>query len=268
MKTRNPAVAGVFYPAHTSDLVQIVDGFLASTDTPPRKVYVAVSPHAGYVYSGPVAGELFGQVNVPRRVMILGPKHRHGGSQAAVSPPGTWRFPFGSVPIDEELCDAVIRETQVVRDEVAHRDEHSLEVQVPFLWRRNPEIELTPIALGMHRLEDLQEMGRGIGRAIEKIAEPVLIVASTDMSHQIPLAQAERLDRMAIQRILELDPEGLFQTVMSHRISMCGIIPTTVSLYAAKQLGAGSAKLIRYTTSADATGDTSHVVGYAGLTIE
>ncbi len=266
-KMRNPAVAGLFYPDDGQDLIGMVDASLDRADASPSPVKVAVSPHAGYVYSGGVAGEVFGQIEVPSRAIVLGPKHHYAGERSAVFPPGAWRFPFGDVPIDEVLSVAVEEETDAVFDELAHRDEHSLEVQVPFLWRRNPRIQLTAVALGLHRLEELQELGNGLARAIERQGEPVLIVASTDMSHHIPEEEAHRLDDLAIRRILDMDPKGLYETVVAHDISMCGVIPTTTALFAAKSLGAKQARVVRYSTSGDVSGDRLQVVGYAGLVV-
>ncbi len=265
---RDPAVAGFFYPDSEKELINTVDSCLGEAQVPALNACVAVSPHAGYIYSGKVAGEVIGGVDVPNRVVILGPKHRHAGAKAAVSAMSSWVFPFGEVPIDKVLADAVVKETEVVFDDAAHREEHSLEVQVPFLWRRNPNLMLTPIALGMQRIEALETLGLGLARAIQKGGEPVLIVASTDMSHQISQDQAERLDNMAIQHILELDPPGLYKTVTDNNISMCGVVPTTAALYAAKALGATEAKLVRYATSGDVTGDFAHVVGYAGVVVK
>ncbi len=261
-------MAGSFYPGNPKALISEVDGYLATGKVPLKPALAAISPHAGYTYSGPVAGEVFSQIEVPRRVIILGPQHRRARARAAVAPPGTWRFPFGEVPIDDELCGAIIAECKMEQDPLAHLDEHSLEVQVPFLWRRNPEMILTPIALGMTTAEQLRDIGQGLARAIEKINESVLLVASTDMSHYISEDHARRLDHMAIARILELDPDGLYSTVADNRISMCGVMPTTAVLHAAKQLGATEGRLVRYATSGDVTMDRTQVVGYAGLIIE
>ncbi|MCP4677925.1 MAG: AmmeMemoRadiSam system protein B [Deltaproteobacteria bacterium] len=264
---RNPAVAGAFYPGGEQELIDVVDGYLARAETTPSKACAVVSPHAGYVYSGGVAGEVFGQVEVPGSVVVLGPKHRYAGERAAVSHGSGWRFPFGEVPIDGELAGAIVDETFAVFDNLAHRDEHSLEVQVPFIWRRNPQVRITAVALGMHRLDELEEFGKGLARAVEKTGDPVLLVASTDMSHQVPEDEAGRLDDMAIQRILAMDPSGLYDTVMTHKISMCGVIPTTAVLHAALALGSTEARLVRYANSGEVSGDRRHVVGYAGLIV-
>jgi AmmeMemoRadiSam system protein B len=267
MNIRNPAVAGLFYPGSERELVDRVDGFMAAGG-PAAAAKVAVMPHAGYVYSGRTAGAVAARVDVPRRVIILGPKHRRAGARAAVASADGWSFPFGAVPVDKELCASLLEHADLEADDLAHREEHSLEVEVPFLWRRNPAIAIAPVVLGVHSIEELEAVGTGIARAVAAAGEPVLIVASTDMSHQIPIGEAAVLDGMAIDRILALDPEGLYDTVFSNDISMCGVIPVTAALFAACALGASTAELIAYTTSADASGDTLAVVGYAGIVID
>jgi len=267
MTKRQPAVAGFFYPGAREPLLREVDGYLKA-DGDPVEAKMVVVPHAGYVYSGPTAGATLARVNVPGRVILLGPKHRRSGARGAVSAANEWSFPFGNVPVDRELADLIVDHTDLESDDLAHRDEHSLEVLVPFLWRRNPDLALTPVALGVHNPDELKAVGEGIARVVSGLDEPVLIAASTDMSHQIPIDDAKRMDRMAIDKILALDPAGLYDTVFANDISMCGVIPTTAALFAAKACGASKATLVRYTTSADATGDTTSVVGYAGIIVE
>lgn len=267
MSIREPAVAGFFYPLGEEELLAQVDGFLPMGANP-KTVKLVIMPHAGYVYSGPTAGVVAAAVQVPSRVILLGPKHRAGGARAAVSSADSWRMPFGDVPIDREMVRLLAGEAGIEADDRAHADEHSLEVEIPFLWRRNPAIRITPVALGVHSLDELKTMGQAVAAAVATSGDPVLLVASTDMSHQIPLDRARRLDGMAIDRILDLDPEGLYETVFSNRISMCGVIPVTAALFAARAMGAAAADLIGYTTSADASGDTSAVVGYAGIVVE
>ncbi|MCK9462739.1 MAG: AmmeMemoRadiSam system protein B [Proteobacteria bacterium] len=268
MSIREAAVAGFFYPGERASLLAEVDACLVAPAGGPREAIAAVMPHAGYVYSGKTAGAVAASVLVPDRILAIGPKHTRHGVRAAVAKASAWRFPFGDVPIDRELADALAGRPIFELDDDAHREEHSIEVVVPFLWRRNPNLRLTPVALGWINLEMLHEIGESIAAVIAAVAGPVLIVASTDMSHQIPIEEAKRLDRLATDRVLALDPEGLFRTVADHDISMCGVIPVTAALFAAKALGAVSAELIRYTTSAEASGDTRRVVGYAGIVIE
>ena len=268
MSIREAAVAGYFYPGEKGSLLSEVDACLAAAPAAePRRAIAVVMPHAGYVYSGRTAGAVAAAVEIPERVIGLGPKHTRHGARAAVAAATAWRFPFGDVPIDRELADALAARRIFEPDDAAHREEHSLEVEVPFLWRRNPRLRFTPVALGGLGLEQLREIGQSIAEVVAAAGGPVLLVASTDMSHQIPLADAERLDGLAIARAVALDPEGLFRTVADHDISMCGVIPVTAALFAAKALGATSAELVRYTTSAEASGDSRRVVGYAGIVV-
>jgi hypothetical protein len=267
MAIREAAVAGFFYPGDKGALLGEVDACLAAAPADPRRAIAAIMPHAGYLYSGRTAGAVAAAVRVPDRVIALGPKHTRYGARAAVAAATAWRFPFGDVPIDRELAGALCARRLFEADDAAHRDEHSLEVEVPFLWRRNPRVRIAPVALGWLALEQLRELGAAVAEVISAAGAPVLLLASTDMSHQIPLAEAGRLDRLAIDRVLALDPEGLYAVVAENDISMCGVIPVTAALFAAKALGAATAELIRYTTSAEATGDTRRVVGYAGIVV-
>jgi AmmeMemoRadiSam system protein B len=268
MAIRETAVAGFFYPGDEGSLLSEVDACLAAFPcAAPGKAIAVVMPHAGYVYSGRTAGAVAAAIDVPDRVLVLGPKHTRLGARAAVAAATAWRFPFGDVPIDRPLADALCANRSFEADDAAHREEHSLEVQVPFLWRRNPGLRLTPVALGHTGLDQLREIGAALAAAIAAAGEPILIVASTDLSHQVPIEEAKRLDGLALARVLALDPEGLFRTVADHGISMCGVIPVTAALFAARLLGASRAELIRYTTSAEASGDTRRVVGYAGLVV-
>ena len=268
MAIREPAVSGYFYPGEAKALESAVDGYLASgARAVPRRAIAAVMPHAGYVYSGGTAGAVAAAIEVPARVVCLGPKHTRSGARSAVSAASAWRFPFGDVPVDAEMRDALVATGLVARDDAAHRAEHSIEVEIPFLWRRNPALRITPIAFGSLGLDELREVGDALASLIRAAGEPMLIAASTDMSHHLHAEAARRLDELAIAQILAIDPEGLLRTVVEREISMCGVIPVTAALFTARALGATGAQLVRYTSSAEATGDTSSVVGYAGLII-
>lgn len=264
---REPAVAGQFYPASPQQLRTMVESYV-DPQASPAPALVAVCPHAGYVYSGAVAGKVLSRVEVPRRVVVLGPNHRGVGAEAALMFRGGWLTPLGEVPLDQELGEKLLAlSTLVEEDSLAHRYEHSLEVQVPFLQVLRRDFLLTPLCLGGLRLDECLQLGRELARAVGELEEPVLMVASTDMSHYISARQAEALDRKAIDRILALDPAGLYDTVRSLGITMCGVLPTTVALAAALELGAGRAELVEYTNSGAVSGDYDQVVGYAGLVI-
>ena len=266
--SRIPAVANMFYPGNPEELRKQLSAFITPAANP-RKVIAAVCPHAGYVYSGGVAGAVFSQIYVPQTVIILGPNHRGLGSSVALQSTGSWEMPLGTVSVDEELAGKLLRALgdQAQDDPQAHAMEHSLEVQVPFLQMIQPELQIVPLSLSHITYEACDAIGRIMGETLKEWPQSVLLVSSTDMSHYVSGETAKAKDRLAIDKILELDPEGLFHTVAEHRISMCGVIPTTITLAAAKVIGANKAELVQYATSGDVTGDFSQVVGYAGLII-
>lgn len=266
---RSPAVAGQFYPGSEVSLVQTISGLIPDITPDQRKKAIAViSPHAGYVYSGGVAGETIGRVQVPENVVILGPNHTGYGAPIALMGQGAWDMPMGEVPINTELASRIAKNSDLVElDDIAHSFEHSLEVQVPFLQHLQKNLTIAPIVVSHVSYATCAAVGEGLAAAIKDYGKPVLIVASTDMTHYESRQSASAKDSLALERIKALDPEGLYNTVVGNRISMCGIMPTTVALTAALALGAKKAELIRYTDSGETSGDTSHVVGYAGLVI-
>lgn len=267
---RSPAVAHQFYPGEAAALRRMIAELTPAAGPGKKKALAVVAPHAGYIYSGRVAAETFARVEVPRDVVLLGPNHHGYGAPIALMRDGSWEMPLGTVPINQELAGAIINRNPelITPDETAHRFEHSLEVQVPFLQSQQPELTLAPLVLGHLTLAQCTELGSAIAAAIREYGQPVLIVASTDMTHYESRQAASSKDRLALARISDLDPNGLYQTVAANRISMCGVIPTTVALVAAITLGAKRAELVRYTDSGEASGDTSQVVGYAGFVIE
>jgi len=266
---RSPAVAGQFYPGSEASLVQTLKNLVPGIQPEERKQALAVvSPHAGYIYSGGVAGETFGQVQVPENVIILGPNHTGQGAPVALMDQGAWDMPMGQVPVNKELAVQIAKKSPLVEiDDVAHRFEHSLEVQVPFLQYMQKDLTIAPIVVSHVSYETCAAVGHGLAAAIKDFGKPVLIVASTDMTHYESRQSASAKDGLALDRIRALDPEGLYNTVVGKRISMCGIMPTAVTLIAALALGAKKAELIRYTDSGETSGDTAHVVGYAGFVI-
>ncbi|TLM69357.1 MAG: AmmeMemoRadiSam system protein B [Deltaproteobacteria bacterium] len=264
---RSPAVAGQFYPKHPAALTQTLDQLIPATDGGLTACGVMV-PHAGYVYSGAVAGRTFAAVAVPEEVVILGPNHHGAGHQAAVYRHGAWDTPLGRVPIAEALADAVLAACPAMAADIqAHLYEHSLEVQVPFLQVRRSSVSILPLCIGRVPLDVLLEIGDGLAKALLTRAHRPLLVASTDMTHYESGETARRKDHQALDRVLALDPEGLYRTVRDQRISMCGVLPTVVMLRAALALGATRAELVAYANSGDVTGDQREVVGYAGVTV-
>jgi len=262
---RMPAVAGQFYPGTASGLSRALLALTREVKGRSPAIAVVV-PHAGYVYSGAVAGEVFSSVLVPKRAVLFCPNHTGIGEDAAVMSHGGWRMPWGDVPIDEELAARLKSASPLLHEDAsAHAGEHSLEVQLPFLHRFRPDVRIVPVALGRLSLEECRDLGENVADAIALDPERPLLVASSDMSHYVPDAVARKKDQLAIDRMLALDPEGLYRTVRTERISMCGVLPATVVLFAARRLGATSARLIRYATSGDVSRDFDQVVGYAGL---
>ena len=265
---RNPAVSGQFYPSDPDELKAMLKEFMPAGQTSCRPFGV-ISPHAGYIYSGAIAGETFAKIKAPDRAIILGPNHHGYGHPWAVYPEGAWITPLGECPVDVELVERIINDCPGTgKDKLAHKFEHSLEVQLPFLQTLAPDLKIVPICLGGGTLPELVEFGRNLGQVIKDLLIRVLMVASSDMTHYEPDVIARKKDMKAIDHILALDPAGLYNTVRKNKISMCGVLPVVVMLSAAKYLGATRATLIHYGSSGDTTQDFSQVVGYAGILIE
>jgi AmmeMemoRadiSam system protein B len=269
---RQPAVAGHFYPSHPGELAREVDGYLSSDlNAPPAQAIGCVVPHAGIMYSGHVAGAVFGRLLLPQRIIILCPNHFGAGQRLAILSEGAWRTPLGDAMVDAELAELLKRACPLLREDAeAHRGEHSLEVQLPFLQRRLTGFRFVPIALGSDRFDAFTDLGRAMAAVVKANAtaeNPILIVASSDMNHYESDTATRAKDRKAIDRILALDARGLYDTVRHERISMCGYGPTTTMLTAARALGATQAELVRYATSGDVSGDYERVVGYAGIIV-
>jgi len=208
------------------------------------------------------------RVRVPETVVILGPNHQGHGAPLALGT-DTWRMPLGDVGVDQDLARRILERSSVItEDETAHNYEHSLEVQVPFLQHGNSNVSIVPIVVSHVPYQVCVEAASNIVAAIQEHPRPVLLLASTDMTHYESRKDASRKDHLALERIKALDPKGLYETVLGNRISMCGVMPTTIALLAAKGLGAKRARLVRYTDSGEASGDTNQVVGYAGLIID
>ncbi len=264
---RKPAVAGTFYPGSASRLQAFLEDAVQPAPDPLVAVGV-VSPHAGYVYSGRVAGAVFGRVAVPDTVLLLGPNHTGMGTPASIMSQGAWVTPLGSVPIATDLASALKAANPILEeDALAHAHEHSLEVQVPFLRHRNPAVRIVPVAFMLRTFAEVEEVGLSIAEVLKTWPDPVLMVASSDMTHYESADRAKEKDARAIERVLELDAEGLLDTTKRFGITMCGAIPTAVLLVAARTLGATRGELVTYATSGDVSGDYGSVVGYAGMVV-
>ena len=263
--TRQPAVAGSFYTADAARLRDELDTYLDG-GAHDRDYLGLVVPHAGYVYSGAIAGAAYKQARIPHKVLLFGPNHTGLGPRASVFAAGTWATPLGETPIAEPLAARLIDNCELLEaDTSAHRFEHSLEVQIPFLQHLRTELEILPIVLGGGGLEDWLGLGRQIGAVLAMEEEKVLMIASSDMNHFKPADYTERVDRLAIARMEAFDPAGLYNVVRQQEITMCGVVPAVVMLEAARTLGAASCRLIAYAHSGRVNGDYDSVVGYAAL---
>jgi AmmeMemoRadiSam system protein B len=260
---RAPAVAGRFYPGDAKTLAADVARFLGDVSGA-RPAIGIVAPHAGYMYSGEIAGKTFARVDVPARAIVLAPNHTGRGAKIAVVAEGVFELPGGGVPIDAALAARVLAEVPgAAADARAHEREHAVEVELPFLRARRPDVQIVPIVLGGLSEEEAIAVGEGLARA----APDALVVASSDMNHYLADDVTRAIDRKAIDRLLALDARGLYRTVRDDGISMCGVLPATAMLACARARGAAKAELAGYATSGDAFGDRDRVVGYAGVIV-
>jgi MEMO1 family protein len=258
---RQAAVAGRFYPEDPKKLTAMLQEFHGTT--PERKKQTAIiAPHAGYIYSGKIAGDIYRVTEIPDTVVLLCPNHTGRGAMISVWAKGEWECPLGNVAVDEDLASQLLEKINMTEDQEAHEYEHAIEVHLPFLKYANPNVRIVPVVLGPLRVADCLKVGKVLAEL-----NPSLLIASTDMSHYIPAAAAKKQDQFALTEIENLQPAGLYRAVETHEISMCGFIPTVAVLEAAKRLGAAHSHLISYGHSGERTRDFSSVVAYAGLAI-
>jgi AmmeMemoRadiSam system protein B len=266
---RPPAVAGRFYPDDPAELTRQIAGFAPSAEEPLRPALACLVPHAGYRYSGHVAGAVYARLKLPRRFLLLGPRHFPRGKPQAILSEGAWETPLGRAEIDSELArDLKGAYPQLCEDGVAHETEHAIEVQVPFLQSLAGDFRFVPIALGPTDYIELESLGHAMAEVLRRQRDPVLMIASSDMNHYESDEITRRKDGLAIERVLLLDAAGLFNVVRREEITMCGFGPAVSMLTAARLLGATRATLVRYATSGDMNGDRNEVVGYAGVIVE
>ena len=262
---RPAAVAGKFYPQDPKKLAASVRSYMVA-DGQPETVLGCVVPHAGYMYSGGVAGAVFARVKVSPRCIILCPNHTGLGTPLSIMSRGAWQTPLGDVEIDSEMADVLMRAFPLLNEESsAHRTEHAIEVQLPLLQTLRSGIRFVPIALGTRQFDALEGLGFAIAEVLSGIDEPVLVIASSDMNHYESDPVTRVKDEKAIEQILALDARGLYDVVMEEEVSMCGFGPTVAMMTAARQRGATRADLVKYATSGDVSGDRQMVVGYAGI---
>ncbi len=266
---RRAAWADRFYPARPAVLNQELDRCLGDQSCDKMSHPLGcICPHAGYMYSGPIAGAVYSRLELPDRFILLCPNHTGMGEPLAIMPEGEWQTPLGNARIDTRLAARVKPGCPLLSDDIrAHQEEHALEVQLPFLQRLRPNLEFVPIAVGTESYPALDCLGRAIAAAVRGYEGPVLMVSSSDMNHYEDDQRTRLKDRRAIDRVLALDPRALYDTVRRERISMCGYGPTVAMLTAAVELGAQHAELGRYGTSAEVSGDYDRVVGYAGMVV-
>ena len=264
---RKPAVAGYFYHGSPDGLRKQVENYI-SIDTDRIKAIGVLSPHAGLVYSGAVAGAVFSRVILPETFILIGPNHTGMGAPVSVFAEGEWSMPNGTAVVDSELARAIAGKSRYASEDYdAHAGEHSLEVQIPFIQYFSRDFKIVPVTMMSTALEVCREVGVAISHAIKESERDVLIVASSDMTHYESARSAKEKDHKAIEKILALDPAGLHHTVKEYGITMCGFAPAVTMLYAALELGATKATLVKYMNSGDVSGDYDQVVGYAGMII-
>lgn len=264
---RPPAVAGQFYPGRADVLLRDIREY-TSTQAEKQAALGCVVPHAGYMYSGHVAGALYASLKLPKRYVILCPNHTGMGAPLAIMSEGAWETPLGQITVDAELARSLKEKFPLLaEDTLAHQTEHALEVQLPFLQALQKDFTFVPITVGTGRLDVLQALGKIIAQGVQAVEEAAMVIASSDMNHYESDPVTRIKDHKAIDRILALDPEGLHQTVQREHITMCGYGPAVAMLTATKALGASKAELVKYATSGDVSQDRDWVVGYAGIAV-
>jgi AmmeMemoRadiSam system protein B len=265
---RKAVVAGQFYPASAPELKSLIKG-MVDEKAKKEEVIGLISPHAGYIYSGAVAGAVISRIKFKDSFIIMGPNHSGMGKPFSIMTEGSWQTPLGEVEVDSELGKKILANSHhLAEDEVAHLHEHSIEVQLPFLQYFSSGFKIVPIVFAPAHPAIYKEIGEAIARAIKELGRGAVIIASSDMTHYEPQAWAEKKDSQAIEAVLALDEDKLLKRVDELNISMCGYAPAVSLIVAAKELGAKGAELVKYQTSGDTTGDYSSVVGYAGIIIK
>ena len=270
---RPPAVAGQFYPATSAEVDEALDKIIQPASSKRRAIAI-VCPHAGWMYSGHTAGLLYSSVEIPDRVILVGPNHHNVGSRYAIYSAGAWHTPVGDVPVAEPLASDLLDSCDLFAEDArSHAQEHSLEVQLPMLLRANPNVRIVPLMIGGNWPEsggrrDLQEIGTAIAQVVRSYGRPVLLLASTDLNHYESQETAKIKDKLVLDAVVNLDYEALMDRVISVEVSMCGVASTYVVLCAAEKLGAKHAELLEYRTSGDVSGDFTSVVGYGAVVIE
>lgn len=267
---RPTAVAGTFYPKDEVALREMLTRFCAGPAATRRTVRAIVAPHAGYLYSGAIAGEVYRKITVPAKAIIVCPNHYGGGKQISVWSEGEWETPLGNVPVDTELAGVFLQSVgESTGDRQAHLREHANEVHIPFLKFLRDDIQILPVTLGPLSLESCHLVAKAIAATVEAAGgkEKILVIASTDMSHYISAQQATLRDQPALQAIKSVAADGLYRAVVETDISMCGFVPTTAVLSATSTMGATRGEILRYGHSGEISKDFDRVVAYAAAWI-
>lgn len=268
---RPPAVAGSFYPKAPADLQALIERLIAPPSADRRAARGAIVPHAGLKYSGACAGAVFRQLVIPSVVVVLAPNHTGrvgaaGGASAWMR--GTLQTPLGQVPVAERFLAALAaRCSLVAHDPVAHRHEHAVEVELPFIQRLAPTASVAAIVLAWDEWACCAELGRALADTVRAWPEPVLLLASSDMTHYEPAEACARKDELALAAVRRLDGRELLAVCERERVTMCGRAPAAAVLEAARLLGGSGADVVDYRNSGWVTGDTSSVVAYAGVIV-
>ncbi|MBF0516600.1 MAG: AmmeMemoRadiSam system protein B [Nitrospirae bacterium] len=267
MTIRPAAVAGHFYSASEAALTAEVGACMTGVAHSTQKAIGIISPHAGFIYSGSVAAEVYSKIKFPDTFILIGPNHTGLGGKFSMMSSGQWEVPTNTFDIDSEIGGELLKTGIFKEEHSAHRFEHSLEVQLPFIAHISKFVNILPITVMGLDAQECQAAGIALAKIIKEANKSIVIAVSSDMSHYLPEPQARIKDKLALDMILKLDPVGLYNIVQKERITMCGFLPAAIMLHAALQLGAVKAELVRYTTSAQASGDYGRVVGYAGVIV-
>ena len=267
METRNAVVAGQFYPGTRTTLISTIKE-MVDEDADKQKALGIIVPHAGYVYSGRVAGATLSRIEFTDTFIIIGPSHTGLGKPLSIMTGGIWETPLGDVEVDTELATEILSMCKKLKEDIrAHNYEHAIEVQLPFLQYFKPDVKIVPIVLGYSSVEDYKDIGKGIAAALKKTGREAVIMVSSDMNHYEPQHVTKDKDSQAIEAVLDLDEDELISRVRENNITMCGVAPAMSMITAVKELGASRGELVMYRTSGDTTGDLDAVVGYAGVII-
>ncbi len=265
---RIPAVAGRFYPSAPDRLDRELNQYMSATAELQLDLVGGIVPHAGYMFSGRTAGQLYGSmVTAPKTTIIIGPNHTGMGAPISLADHKSWETPLGNTRINREFIETLHNKSDLYQlDNLAHQSEHSLEVQLPFLQNLNKDMNIVPICLGISDFDLCRKLAHSLVETVEELSlDKVLVLASSDMSHFISEEEAARLDQEALKKALSLDAQALFKTVRDKGISMCGVIPACVVIEYLSRLDSVKSRLLQYTSSAEVTGDKNSVVGYASV---